>query len=114
MYLELGALVQVHDGSKYKEGTLKPETVHYVQNVLDMQTLCVDQILTTGPDDMVMLPSDAILDKSKVMQFKSTNQTYIFVYEENAIKKFNPIVGAIEIKVNKTTINLSRGIDRDI
>jgi CBS domain containing-hemolysin-like protein len=91
---ELGALVHIHDNSRYDNGTLKPETAHYVQNVLDMQNLYVSQILTPA-SNMLMLPSDSILDITNIVQYSKTGHSYLFVYDKQDNTK---IIGFADVE----------------
>ncbi|KAI8080348.1 hypothetical protein BDF21DRAFT_30195 [Thamnidium elegans] len=80
---EFRALVQLHDRSKFADGTLHNKTVTVLQNVLDMQETYVGQIATRA-SNMLMLKPDATLSVSEVQQHQSNGYSHIFVYEETS------------------------------
>ncbi|KAG2230416.1 hypothetical protein INT48_007258, partial [Thamnidium elegans] len=81
--VEFRALVQLHDRSKFADGTLHNKTVTVLQNVLDMQETYVGQIATRA-SNMLMLKPDATLSVSEVQQHQSNGYSHIFVYEETS------------------------------
>lgn len=74
---------------------MKPETAHYVQNVLDMQDLYVSQILTPA-SNMLMLPSDTILGIINIVQYSKTGYSHLFVYDKQDNTK---IIGFADVEV---------------
>lgn len=105
-FTEFSALAGLHDNSKFPEGTLKHETVNAIQNILDMQEKQVGQIVTRT-SNMVMLPSDTVLDTSKVAQYISGGYSHVFVYKHagkeaksGTIQDDFQIIGTLELKVS--------------
>lgn len=96
-------MVELHDSSRFDDGTLHHKTVTVLQNVLDMQQEYAVQI-TTPASNMLMLKHDVILTSSEVQQYQNSGYTHIFVYEETATSGIKPedyrILGVIELKVH--------------
>lgn len=100
--LEFGALVQLHDSTKYPNGSLNHETVTILQNVLTMQEKYADGILTSA-SNMLMLKPDVMLTTSKVQQYHSSGYSHIIVYEKGVTasnqQDDHQILGVLELKV---------------
>ncbi|KAI9338045.1 hypothetical protein BD770DRAFT_422514 [Pilaira anomala] len=98
---EFKALVELHDSSKFDDGTLHHKTVTVLQNILDMQQEYAVQI-TTPASNMLMLKHNVILTPSEVQQYQNSGYTHISVYEETTTSGIKPedyrILGVIELK----------------
>lgn len=95
-------MVELHDTSKYPDGTLNHKTVTVLQNVLTMQEKHADQIITSA-SNMLMLEPDVMLTPSKVQQYYSSGYSHIIVYEQVTTAMVQPddyqILGILELKV---------------
>lgn len=101
-HLEFGALVELHDISKYPDGTLNHKTVTVLQNILTMQEKYADQILTSA-SNMLMLKPDVMLTPSKIQQYHSNGYSHIIVYEKRTAATTQhddyQVLGVVELKV---------------
>ncbi|GAA5814891.1 hypothetical protein MFLAVUS_008394 [Mucor flavus] len=98
---EFRALVQLHDMSKFVDGTLQNKTVSVLQNVLDMQETYLGQIATRA-NNMLLLKPDTILTLLEAQQYRHNGYSHIFVYEETTSSGIKPedyrILGVLDLK----------------
>ncbi|KAI8890744.1 DUF21-domain-containing protein [Backusella circina FSU 941] len=97
---ELSALVELHDSSKQEKGSLRHETANMLQNILDFQGRTITHVMTPV-SDMLLLPSDTVLDRTTTSQYNLNGFTHIFVYAnqhaDEEVKDIR-ILGVIDIK----------------
>lgn len=95
-------MVQLHDMSKFVDGTLQNKTVSVLQNVLDMQETYLGQIATRA-NNMLLLKPDTILTLLEAQQYRHNGYSHIFVYEETTSSGIKPedyrILGVLDLKV---------------
>lgn len=97
-------MVQLHDKSKFADGTLHNKTVAVLQNVFDMQRTYLGQIATRA-NNMLLLKPDAILSLLEAQQYRHNGYSHILVYEETTSSGIKPedyrILGVLDLKVKK-------------
>ncbi|KAI7904189.1 uncharacterized protein BX663DRAFT_451800 [Cokeromyces recurvatus] len=95
IYLELRALISLHDKSKHERGSLTHETSILVQNALYMQDTYAYQ-MAKPLKNMLSLPIGAYINSSIVLEYIEDHFTHILVYDET--KNENEILGVLELK----------------
>ncbi|KAI8978062.1 hypothetical protein BDB01DRAFT_852600 [Pilobolus umbonatus] len=96
---EMGALIGLHDKSKYSHGSLTAQTVNIIQNVLDMQAGSADQFITSATK-MLIVHSDMVLKTTMIEEYTKQGYSHIFVHkdlDEKDLVHKNQIVGALNM-----------------
>jgi CBS domain containing-hemolysin-like protein len=92
----------LHDDSKHEKGSLRHETANMLQSILDFQDQTMTQTMTPI-SEMLLLPSDTVLDRTTTSQYSINGFKHIFVYashnSDEEVKDLR-ILGVIEIKVH--------------
>ncbi|KAI8348283.1 hypothetical protein BD560DRAFT_376871 [Blakeslea trispora] len=102
--LELGALIELHDKSKYKEGTLEHETADLLQNILSLQMKPIHQLCQLN-NSMVLVLSSTVIHVDQIIEYMKEGQSHIIVYDKHSKESSNNtlkehyVLGVLSLKV---------------
>lgn len=98
--LELGALIQLHDMTKNKQGCLNHQVSVMAQNVLQMQERKVSELLSSM-SHLLFIPSDTLLNPTLISSYISHKYTHILVYEsKGSLIDEDSVIGILTLSVS--------------
>lgn len=98
--LELGALIQLHDMTKNKQGCLNHQVSLMAQNVLQMQERKVSELLSSM-SHLLFIPSDTLLNPTLISSYISHKYTHILVYEsKGSLIDEDSVIGVLTLSVS--------------
>ncbi|KAG0934174.1 hypothetical protein G6F57_009357 [Rhizopus arrhizus] len=105
---ELGALIQLHDMTKNKQGCLNHQVSLMAQNVLQMQERKVSELLSSM-SHLLFIPSDTLLNPTLISSYISHKYTHILVYEsKGSLIDEDSVIGVLTLSNLSKEENFSK------